>query len=80
MFEVDGGDLYGQGAVARHGDIAGLLADDDADRIRDLTHTEGGTVTESETLGYVHVMAHRENTTHRLYPMIGDDHRSVVQR
>lgn len=80
MFEVDGGDLDGQGTVARYGDIAGLLADDDADRICDLTHAEGCTVTESETLGYVHVMAHREDTSHRLYPMVGDDHRSVVQR
>ena len=67
MLQIGRAHLHSELSVLSHRDVARLLADYDTDRIRDLAHAQGGPMAQTEILGNVHIMAHRQDTTHRLY-------------
>lgn len=79
MLQVDGGNLDLELSIFGNRYSAGLLADYNADGIGDLTHSQGGPMPETKVLGYIHVVANREDTSDRHDAMGGYNHRPVMK-
>ena len=79
MLQVKSRNLYRELSVAGHRYVAGLLAYDNAYGISHLAHSESGAVTQSQLLGDIHVVAHRQDTAYRHNPLVGYNHGSVVE-